>query len=87
MIVIVRVVTDAVNVIREISASRGARVAPEVSGDPVARATPAVVIRAGGVARTVRGVSAATVADGSRVRRYPMTSMRRISIRKFVATC
>ncbi|MHC3004078.1 hypothetical protein OK17_17765 [Gordonia sp. GN26] len=86
MIVIVRVVTDVVNVIREISGSRGARVAPEVSGDPAARATPTVVIRVGAVARTVRGASAATVVAGSRGRRCPMTSTPRTWIPKSVAT-
>ncbi|TSD94924.1 hypothetical protein FOV72_15320 [Gordonia rubripertincta] len=86
MIVIVRVVTDAVNVIREISRSHGGRAAPEVSGVPACRATPAVVIRVGAVAPTVRAASAATVVAGSRARRCPMTSTRRISIRKFDVT-
>ncbi|KAF0967718.1 hypothetical protein BPODLACK_03889 [Gordonia sp. YY1] len=86
MIVIVRVVTDAVSVIREISGSRGARAVRVVSGEPAVRAIRVEEIRVGDVVRIVRAVSAATVVAGSRVLRCPTTSLRQTLILKSVAT-
>ena len=82
MIVIDRVVTDAVSVMRVISGNRGPRAVRADNGEAAVKVTLVVAD-----ARIVRVGSAATVVAGSPVRRCRTMWLRRTWIPKSVVTC